>query len=51
LLELNGRQVLSGSFSKQTQLNVSALKTGMYFLRIQNSENGMVETRKVIVER
>ncbi|MCB0482087.1 MAG: T9SS type A sorting domain-containing protein [Flavobacteriales bacterium] len=47
-LNLNGQSLLQGNFEQSTQINVSNLPNGLYFLHLQGE--GILETRKIVVQ-
>jgi len=49
LINSTGQSVKSGNFQKTTQLDVSDLPNGIYFLQLQGE--GVRETRKVVISR
>jgi hypothetical protein len=49
LQNLNGQNMLAGSFDRSTQINTANLPNGIYFLHLQGE--GILETRKIVVQR
>jgi hypothetical protein len=45
----NGQVVGNGSFEESTQVDVSQLPVGLYFLQVQGE--GVLERRKVVIQR
>ncbi len=50
LWDLNGREVLNGSFSKNTSLGMNFLQDGIYILQLGN-EAGRKDQRKIILQK